>query len=197
MPCSDEVLALRLHTLLALRSAQEDAQSSQALLSKMLPQGVITRLKDGQSLIAQSLDNVTILFSDIVSFTTLAAELATTDLILMINELFSAFDALVDTHGCQKVETIGDAYMVVAGHDGSPDHAARVLALAGDMLAAAATVRTPTSSGDGSSQEADGQGHVRVRIGVHSGPAFAGVVGTKVPRFILRRYRQHGIAHGV
>ena len=58
---------------------------------------------------------VTILFSDIVNFTTLAASISTEELILMLNKLFSAFDEVCDCHGITKVETIGDAYMLVAG----------------------------------------------------------------------------------
>jgi class 3 adenylate cyclase/signal transduction histidine kinase len=193
-PLARDLLHARIHTQLRLRSTLHEARTSMALLRRMLPDGVISRLKDGQSLIAESMDSVTVLFSDVVSFTSLASEVPTTDLIIMLNELFSAFDVLCDKHHCYKVETIGDAYMVVAGQDGAPDHAVRMLALAADMLAAAERIRLPRVSCRtlcdnpylSLPHEAPAHNtspHIRLRIGMHSGPAFAGVVGTKMPRF--------------
>jgi class 3 adenylate cyclase len=185
-PLARDLLHARIHTQLRLRSTLHEARTSMALLRRMLPDGVISRLKDGQSLIAESMDSVTVLFSDVVSFTSLASEVPTTDLIMMLNELFSAFDVLCDKHKCYKVETIGDAYMVVSGQDGAPDHAVRMLALAADMLAAAEHIHLPRVSCrtlaenahlslPHESAAAHSSPHIRLRIGMHSGPAFAGV----------------------
>lgn len=78
------------------------------------------------------------------------------------------------THGvCNQVETIGDAYMVVAGHDGQKErHAERVVAMGLDMLESVRRIPRPGTDG-----------HIQIRIGVHSGPVHAGVVGTKMPRY--------------
>lgn len=91
----------------------------------------------------------------------------------MVNKMFSAFDVLCDKHDVYKVETIGDSYMIVGGLDNSPEHAERVLRMAIDMLLAMQGIRMP---GDDSK-------HVSIRIGMHSGPVRAGVVGTKMPRY--------------
>ena len=106
-----ELLA-RIETQLRVRDVsrlQHEANASQALLKRMLPAHVIERLKGGETLIADSMGSVTVLFSDVVSFTKLVSRARTTDVIHMLNELFTAFDELVDKHGCYKVETIGDA----------------------------------------------------------------------------------------
>ena len=106
-----ELLA-RIETQLRLRDMsrlQHEANASLALLQRMLPAHVIARLKSGETPIADSMGSVTVLFSDVVSFTKLVSRARTTDVIHMLNELFTAFDELVDKHGCYKVETIGDA----------------------------------------------------------------------------------------
>ena len=115
---------------------------------------------------------VTILFSDIRGFTELAGAWPTEAIIHMLNEMFSAFDRLCEQLGVYKVETIGDAYMIVSGHDGVADHAPRMLRMARAMLAA---VRALGIAG------ADGQ-PLQIRVGVHSGPAHSGVVGLSRPR---------------
>lgn len=115
-----EVLA-RIQTQLRLRDtwkAEVDATRSQELLNKMLPPHIMTTLKSGNcDMIAEEHENVTILFSDIVSFTTIAASYTTKEIIVMLNDMFTAFDLLTVRHGVYKVQTIGDAYMIAAGHD--------------------------------------------------------------------------------
>jgi class 3 adenylate cyclase len=113
------------------------------------------------------------LFSDIVGFTTLAASMSTAEVIIMLNQMFTAFDADVDELGVCKVETIGDAYMVVAGHEESSqdDHAQRVLRMAKRMIDRVRDMRLPDGSG------------LQIRVGIHTGPAYAGVIGTKCPRY--------------
>mmetsp|Transcript_2163 Transcript_2163/g.3479 ORF Transcript_2163/g.3479 Transcript_2163/m.3479 type:complete len:455 (+) Transcript_2163:1-1365(+) len=88
--------------------------------------------------------------------------------------MFSKFDALCDKHGVYKVETIGDAYMIVAGHEGnSKQHAKCLVDMALDMLEAVKEIEYPRNPGR----------HMQIRVGIHSGPAFSGVVGTKMPRY--------------
>lgn len=76
-------------------------------------------------MVSESHDAVTILFSDVVGWTNIAEQLPTAGVVRLLNHLFSAFDALTEEHGVFKVETIGDAYMCAAGHDGKPGHALR------------------------------------------------------------------------
>ena len=114
---------------------------------------------------------MTILFSDIIGFTNMATDWPTEKIILMLNEMFTAFDELCDVFGVYKVETIGDAYMIVAGHDGATDHAARIMGMASAMLQAVEHM-----------QAFDGR-PIQIRIGVHTGPAHSGVVGVTRPRY--------------
>jgi class 3 adenylate cyclase len=98
-------------TQLRLRTAAHEAATSSALLRRMLPEGVISRLLTGQQMIAESMESITVLFSDVVSFTSLASQVPTTELdsSMLPTKLSSRFDALCDKYGCYKVETIGDA----------------------------------------------------------------------------------------
>ncbi|EKX47706.1 hypothetical protein GUITHDRAFT_69510, partial [Guillardia theta CCMP2712] len=146
----------------------------------MLPHHVIQKLKVGTCNlpITERHQQVSILFSDIVGYTSMAASIETEKLIEMLSKMFNSFDELCDKHGCYKVETIGDAYMVVAGHESgeessTDDHAQRVLNMGLDMIEAAKEIMHPSLEGES----------IKIRVGVHSGPAFAGVVGSKMPRY--------------
>jgi guanylate cyclase len=136
---------------------------SQRLLLNVLPQPIIDRLNAGEALIADRYDEVAIVFSDFVGFTEISSRLEVASLVSSLNGLFSAFDAACTELGVEKIKTIGDAYMAAAGLPGtSPDpvHAAADLALA--MQAAVRDAGDPWQA----------------RIGVHSGPVVAGVIGT-------------------
>ncbi|KAG2491445.1 hypothetical protein HYH03_010231 [Edaphochlamys debaryana] len=132
---------------------------------------------------------VTILFSDIVGFTSMCHEIPATKVMEFLNALYSRLDTLLDVYGCYKVETIGDCYMVAGGlmtrdADGfmtvrdsdSKDelHAAKVFAFAKAMMRETAEVLLPTTGEP-----------VQMRIGLHSGPVMSGIVGSKMPRFCL------------
>uniref|UniRef100_A0A061S2V4 Two-component system, OmpR family, response regulator ResD n=1 Tax=Tetraselmis sp. GSL018 TaxID=582737 RepID=A0A061S2V4_9CHLO len=173
----DELIArirVQVHMLEFWESKMRLARDSK-LLKEILPSSVIHRLHLGENLIADSLPDVTVLFSDIVGFTDLAASVPTTDVVQMLDSLFRTFDDLTERHGVYKVETIGDAYMVVAGLDegGRADNAERALSMARDMIAAAGSMLRPDRAA------------LEIRVGLHAGPAYAGVVGTKRPRFCL------------
>lgn len=136
---------------------------SHTLLLNVLPQPIIDRLNAGEPLIADRYDHVAVVFSDFVGFTELSARLPVTTLVAALNALFSAFDAACQEFGVEKIKTIGDAYLAAAGLPGSrgdPVHAAADLALA--MQAAVQDAGPPW----------------QVRIGLHAGPAVAGVIGT-------------------
>ncbi|MEM9851204.1 MAG: adenylate/guanylate cyclase domain-containing protein [Pseudomonadota bacterium] len=141
---------------------------SEDLLRNILPLSVAERLKeDPHTTIADDLDDVVILIADIVDFTKTAAAMPAADVVALLNEVFSAFDALVAQQGLEKIKTAGDAYMVAAGIGGrSATDLDRMADLALAMQTAANTVRAR--------EDRD----LQVRIGLHSGLATAGVVGT-------------------
>jgi len=155
---------------------------------------VVTRMRNGETAIADQFDNVTILFSDLVGFTALATGLPPGELIDILSTVFSRFDRAVAGHGLEKIKTIGDAYMVVAGiPQAVPDHALQIAQMAEDIIAAV-TAYAARSGSD-----------LSIRIGVHSGPVVAGVIGQK--KFIYdlwgdtvntaSRMESHGVANRV
>ena len=151
-----------------LEQLQSEREKSERLLLNILPQSIAARLKDGATVIADSFSNVTVLFADLVDFTRLAARIPASDLVRLLNEVFSQFDWLAELHGLEKIKTIGDAYMVVGGLP-SPrdDHAIAVAEMALDMQRVIGRV--------------DSLGGIRLnlRIGVSSGPVVAGIIGSK------------------
>jgi guanylate cyclase len=151
--------------LTALRAEQE---KSEALLLNILPRPIAERLKSSAETIADQFAAASILFADVVDFTPLAQRLPPAETVRMLDQLFSHFDVLVERHGLEKIKTIGDCYMAVAGvPNPRPDHARRAALLALDMRDVIAT------------SELTGQPGVELRIGINSGPVVAGVIGTK------------------
>jgi class 3 adenylate cyclase len=144
-----------------------EKRKSEALLLNVLPAAIAERLKSEHRPIADGFQDVSVLFADIVGFTRLSERLTPQELVQRLNELFSAFDDLLDRLRLEKIKTIGDAYMVVGGLNGGKDHALALSELALDMLA---RIRELSSSrGEDFS----------VRIGIHSGPVVGGVIGKK------------------
>jgi class 3 adenylate cyclase len=151
----------------ALRELQIEKDKSERLLLNVFPEPVAQRLKQGQD-VADSYPDVTVLFADIVEFTRLAARMAPQDVIRLLNDFFSRFDELAARYGLEKIKTVGDAYMLVGGlHLPRPDHAPAVAEMALDMRAMTASYMRTTG------------GFLKLRIGIHSGPVVAGVIGTK------------------
>ena len=136
-----------------------------ALLLNILPGPISSRLLAGERTIADVYPAVTVLFADIVGFTSLAARLPADEVVGMLGRLFARFDELVAARGLEKIKTIGDAYMAAGGlPEPLDDHAARVVDLGLAMIQAA-------------SQEDDRIADLRLRVGVHSGPVVGGVIG--------------------
>jgi class 3 adenylate cyclase len=134
----------------------------------MLPAPIAERLKQREGVIADAFGEVTVLFADIVDFTSHAERSPPTATVAVLDELFSQFDALAESRGLEKIKTIGDAYMVAGGlPDPLPDHAGAVAELALEMLELVAHRSLP----DGAP--------VRLRIGIGSGPVVAGVIGRR------------------
>ncbi|MBE7380703.1 MAG: MASE1 domain-containing protein [Leptolyngbya sp. SIO1E4] len=147
---------------------QAEKEKSEQLLLNILPQPIATRLKQHESTIADHFAEVTVLFADIVDFTRLSTELSPQALVIMLNEIFSIFDALADKHGLEKIKTIGDAYMVVGGlPEHRDDHAAAIAEMALDMQRAVANFSRQYER------------PFTMRIGINTGPVVAGVIGTK------------------
>jgi adenylate cyclase len=103
-----------------LEQLQSEREKSERLLLNILPQSIAARLKDGATVIADNFSNVTVLFADLVDFTRLASRIPASDLVRLLNEVFSQFDWLAELHGLEKIKTIGDAYMAVGGLPQSP-----------------------------------------------------------------------------
>ncbi len=152
----------------AVRQLELLHRENTRLLLNILPEPIADRLRRGEQLIADRHDDVSLLFADIVDFTGISSRMDPAELVTTLNDVFSVFDGLVEASGLEKVKTIGDAYMIVGGMPvWEPDHLERMASLA---LALASEV----------DRQADGRGlGVRFRIGIHSGPVVAGVIGTK------------------
>jgi class 3 adenylate cyclase len=144
---------------------------SEGLLLNILPAPIAVRLKSGERAIADRFDSVTVLFADIVGFTKLSAQTTPEELVRGLNAIFGRFDTLAKHYGLEKIKTIGDAYMVAGGlpeRSDKHDHAERVARFALDILAAMGEETLRTSKGE----------TVQLRIGIHTGEAVAGVIGT-------------------
>ena len=145
-----------------------EKQTSERLLLNVLPGPIADRLKTGESLIVDRFENVSVLFADLVGFTTHASKTSPEELVTMLNELFSLFDKLAEQHGLEKIKTIGDAYMVVAGiPQPVADHATAIAHMATDMVNGLEAYAKRTGS------------ELGIRIGIHTGSVVAGVIGTK------------------
>ncbi len=155
-----------------LKSTEEELRqqrlATERLLLNVLPQPISQRLKQGEKTIADNFAEATVLFADIVGFTELSSRSSPTELINLLNGIFSAFDSLVDHYGLEKIKTIGDAYMVVGGVP-SPkaDHIASIADLAIDMIESSRRFRTYEDK------------PVVIRIGIHTGPVIAGIIGIR------------------
>ncbi len=146
----------------------EEQEKSTILLNNLLPEVISERLKLESGMIADSFEEVTVLFADIVGFTQLSSQISPKELVDILNILFSAFDMIAEKHGLEKIKTMGDSYMVAAGLPvPTLDHAVAATEMARDMLE---EVRKFSSMiGE----------KINVRIGLNSGPVVAGVIGIK------------------
>jgi class 3 adenylate cyclase len=149
-----------------LRLVELEKKKSDALLANILPDSVAERLKEKQEVIAESYPEITILFADLINFTEFASKTSSVEIVSTLNEVFSFFDGLAEKHGVEKIKTIGDSYMAVAGlADDQEEHAIQIADLALDML-----------EGIRKFSWLNGQS-LRLRIGINTGPVVAGVIG--------------------
>lgn len=159
---------LRLSDSRARLELARERDNAERLLLNILPRPIVERLKKDQSAIAEGFDEATVLFADLVGFTPLSSKVSPTTLVSLLNDIFSRFDALTEKHNLEKIKTIGDAYMVAGGIPvPHADHPVAVARLALDMREVVSNVVTPTGE------------PLQLRIGMHTGPVAAGVIGTK------------------
>ncbi len=152
----------------AVRDRDAALASSERLLLNVLPRTIADRLKREAGVIAEAHDDVTVIFADLVDFTRFTERTAPDRVVGVLNEIFSAFDHLAEHLGLEKIKTVGDAYMVVAGlPDPRPDHAAAAAEMALGMLAELDRLRIALNL------------DLAIRIGMASGPVIAGVIGRR------------------
>ncbi len=168
-----------------------ERQKSENLLLNILPQPIAQRLKESPSVIADHFNSTTVLFTDIVGFTKMSENLTPSDVVGFLNQIFTSFDDLAEKYKLEKIKTVGDAYMVAGGFpEPRIDHVEAVADFAleiQEILKAIGTEKNRT---------------IRMRTGIHTGPAVAGVIGNK--KFIYdvwgdtvntaSRMESHGIA---
>lgn len=151
-----------------LTQLQAEQQKSEQLLLNILPQPIAERLKQGESIIADRFNEVTVLFADMVNFTQFWSDKSPVELVEFLNQVFSHFDRLAEHYSLEKIKTIGDAYMVVGGlPEPRRDHVEAVAEMALDIQRDIEQFRTAT-------------GHTFcMRIGIDTGSVVAGVIGER------------------
>ncbi len=175
----------------ALRVEQK---KSEQLLLNILPKAIADQLKQNQGVVAERFDEATVLFADLVNFTPLAAHVPPLELVSSLNQIFSEFDQLAYKYGVEKIKTIGDAYMVAGGLPvPRPDHAEAIAEMALDMQAAISRFQAKQDE------------PFQIRIGIHTGPVVAGVIGVTKFSYDLwgdtvntaARMESHGLADAI
>ncbi|GMH45144.1 hypothetical protein BSKO_13101 [Bryopsis sp. KO-2023] len=159
-------------------SSRSSVQNKQKLLLDIFPEKVAAALSSGRPVEPEPFDCVTIFFSDVVGFTKISSALEAREVMDMLHRLYKAFDSLTTKYGLFKVETIGDAYMVVANlPNPQARHTLRIAQFAIEAVRVAETVPIHKDQSE--------LGFVNIRVGFHSGPVVASVIGTKNPRYCL------------
>ncbi|XP_078039827.1 retinal guanylyl cyclase 2 isoform X2 [Augochlora pura] len=167
-----------LEELIRERTEQLDMEKkkTEQLLNRMLPSSVAEKLKLGMPVDPEEFREVTIYFSDIVGFTSISAHSTPFQVVDLLNDLYTCFDATINAYTVYKVETIGDAYMVVGGCPVRiPDHASQIATMALDLLHQSGKFKLRHLP----------KTQLKLRIGLHTGPCCAGVVGLTMPRYCL------------
>ena len=150
-----------------LDELRAEKEHSEALLLNILPRTIVERMRRGETVIADRIAAATILFADVVDFTSLAARFSPEETVALLGDIFSRFDGLTARHGLEKIKTTGDGYMVAGGlPEERTDHAAAVAEMALAMLDAVATAGRVVGE------------PLKLRIGLNTGALIAGVLGT-------------------
>ncbi|CAH1794095.1 unnamed protein product [Owenia fusiformis] len=174
-----EKYATNLEAIVEERTAQlrEEKKKTEELLHQMLPQSVAEQLKQGKHVEAEAFESTTIYFSDICGFTKLSSESSPMQVVDLLNDLYTIFDSIIENYDVYKVETIGDAYMVVSGlpTKNGINHAGEIASMSLHLLEEITKFKVRHKP----------EHTVKLRIGIHSGACVAGVVGLKMPRYCL------------
>jgi class 3 adenylate cyclase len=150
-----------------LDELRAEKERSEALLLNILPRSIVERMRRGETVIADHIAEATVLFSDLVDFTSLAARISPEETVAVLGDIFSRFDALAARHGLEKIKTTGDGYMVAGGlPEERADHAAAVVEMALAMLDAVQCVGRTIGQ------------PLQLRVGLNTGAVIAGVLGT-------------------
>jgi class 3 adenylate cyclase len=167
----------------AARQVERLAGENERLLLSILPASIAERLRAGETTIADQFDDMTVLFADLVGFTDLSSRLTPDEVVRMLNDIFTLCDRLADEFGLEKIKTVGDAYMVVGGigeapdatepHDAHAGHEVRTTHPEDVADMALAMLRGLADYGRAHGRE------LQMRVGMHVGPAVAGVIGLK------------------
>lgn len=145
-----------------------EQEQSERLLLNILPQSIAHRLKQSSGTLAEHFSEASVLFADIVGFTELSTKIPPTEMVELLNKIFSLFDQLAEKHDLEKIKTIGDAYMVVAGLPmPRHDHVIAITDMALDMQQELAKFNAANNQ------------TFQIRIGINTGPVVAGVIGLK------------------
>ncbi|XP_002739215.1 guanylate cyclase 2G-like [Saccoglossus kowalevskii] len=154
-----------------------ERQRACSLLYRLLPKAVANQLKKNEKVTAESYDMATVFFSDIVGFTSICSLSSPLQVVRMLNSLYSLFDQRIGQYDVYKVETIGDAYMVVSGVPlrNGKQHVGEIASLSLDLQYNISKLEIPHLPGT----------TLKLRIGIHTGKVVAGIVGTKMPRYCL------------
>lgn len=174
-----EKYANNLEGIVAERTAELEVEKNKVeeLVCRMLPKSVVEDLKAGKNIKAEAFDCVTIFFSDIVGFTSICSKSTPMQVVELLNDLYTTFDTIIDGYDVYKVETIGDAYMVVSGlpNRNGNRHAGEIASMSLHLLSAMCDFKIHHLPDE----------NLQLRIGMHSGGVVAGVVGHKMPRYCL------------
>jgi adenylate cyclase len=171
-PFREEEVIARVTTHVRLRRALAEVEAHRAVTEKLLlnvlPAEVARELREHGRTEPQSFENVSILFSDFVDFTRVTGTLDPRSLIAELNDMYTAFDEIMESHGCERIKTIGDAYLAVCGmHPPVDDHAERLVAAAREMIEYTENRDSPAGCS------------WKIRIGINSGEVIGGIVGVK------------------
>uniref|UniRef100_A0A0N4Z104 Guanylate cyclase n=1 Tax=Parastrongyloides trichosuri TaxID=131310 RepID=A0A0N4Z104_PARTI len=155
----------------------EEKKKADILLSRMLPASVAEKLKAGSTVTPEMYDSVTIFFSDVVSFTTLASKCTPLQVVNLLNNLYTTFDTIINEHDVYKVETIGDGYLCVSGLPNKNGflHVKEIADLSLELIKSLEDFKISHLPNE----------KLRIRVGIHSGSCVAGVVGLTMPRYCL------------
>jgi len=162
----EQIRLIELHWEKQLLAVEQE--KSERLLLNILPASIAGRLKQGEQTIAERYSDVTVLFADLVGFTTLVKHTDPVELVGLLNDLFSRYDRIAGRLGLEKIKTIGDCYLVVGGlPEARPDHPEAVANMALEMLDVLEQFN------------AERRTKLRLRLGMHTGPVVAGVIGNQ------------------